>query len=475
MIFEYDQVSRSAPEKTRPTLRSLRRIDAENLNLALVLNLIRTGEANTRQEIERHSGLGRAIVTDRLRTLTNLQLIDESELGVSTGGRAPRNVQFRDNAGVILLAVIGPSTIGVSLADLSGQLHIEHHESVNMSLGPATVLKRLFTLFDWVLEQHLKGRNVWGIGIAISAPVEASSGQPFISPILHFMPGWDEFPLIEHLAVRYGAPVWLQNSVQMMALGEQRAVGGAALQNLIYVDLGKEISAGLISDGRLHTGTQGAAGMIGHIAVGEDSTDICRCGNVGCLETIVGADAIVRNAVQAAQDGRSRLLAEVLATADEITSADVGSAAQLGDSYSAEVMANCGKSIGTALASLTNAFNPTLIVLGGVITETSDILLAAIRETVYRKSHPLVTSDLRIIRSKMGSTAALVGAAMVVVDELLSTAPLSFWVAYGSPLRHPEVERLLIKARQKIADQGPRPRPPEVTSPKHDTAAEVEF
>ena len=464
MIFEQERVDRSAPEGQRPMLRSPRRIDAEHFNLALILNLIRTGDATTRQEIEKHSGLGRAIVTDRLQTLTDLGLIEEGHLGPSTGGRAPRYSQFRNNAGTILLAVVGQSTIGVGSADLSGNLLIEHHESADVSQGASTILKRIFTLFDWVLEQHGSDHNVWGIGVAVAAPVESSPGQPFTSPTLHFMPGWDEYPFVEHLAARYGAPVWVRSSVQMMTLGEQRAGTGSGIQNMIFVDLGREIAAGIISDGRLHTGSHGCAGMIGHMVIGDDNSAICRCGNIGCLETIAGADAISREALRAAREGRSPRLAETLASTGELTSTDVGSAAQLGDTFSAELMTRCGRSIGAALAALTNAINPSMIIVGGALAQASDILLAVIREAVYRKSHPLITRDLRVVRSQMGSSSALGGAAMTVVEELLSTAALSFWVAHGSPIRHPEVARLLAKAKETAAFRETKPRPPETAS-----------
>ena len=478
MLFEQESEGRATPEGQRPMLRSPRRIDAEHFNLALILNLIRTGNVTTRQEVEKHSGLGRAIVTDRLQALTSLGLIQEGNLAPSTGGRAPRYLQFCNNAGTILLAVIGQSTIGVGSADLSGNLLIEHHESVDDSLGASATLKRIFTLFDWVLEQNGGEHNVWGIGVAVAAPVESSPGQPFTSPTLHFMPGWDEYQFVEHLAARYGAPVWVRSSVQMMTLGEQRAGTGRDIQNMIFVDLGREIAAGIVSDGSLQTGSQGCAGMIGHMVISDDNSAICRCGNIGCLETIAGADAVSREALRAAREGRSLLLAETLASTGELTSTDVGSAAQLGDTFSAELMTRCGRSVGAALAALTNALNPSIIIVGGALAQASDILLAAIREAVYRKSHPLITRDLRVVRSQLGSSSALNGAAMIVVEELLSTAALSFWVAHGSPIRHPQVARLLAKARETTAFRETKPRPPETAHQTdhlfHETAIEKE-
>lgn len=130
------------------------RLESERYSLVAVMELVRSGRANTRLEIERVSGLGRAVVTDRLGTLVELGLVEEGELGPAIGGRAPRRVQFRADAGRILVATFDRTTIGIGLADLAGRLRVEHYEAADPAAGPAGTLGRLDTLFDWVLEQY---------------------------------------------------------------------------------------------------------------------------------------------------------------------------------------------------------------------------------------------------------------------------------------------------------------------------------
>ncbi|MBB4583534.1 putative NBD/HSP70 family sugar kinase [Rhizobium aethiopicum] len=437
-----------------------RKLDPDSLHLALILSLIRNGEATSRQEIERQTGLGRAIVADRLTSLINFGLIGEGKLAPSTGGRAPRSFVFREDAGRILLAVINDKAIGVGYADLSGRLRTEHYEAASMDDGPSAILTRLFALLDWFIEQHCQNQKIWGLGVAISAPVETHGTSLFELPRIHGVPGWEGFPLAEQFTARYGVPVWMRSAVQMMTLGEQRTGGGGHSNSMIFVDLGRDISAGFISDGRLHSGAQGGAGMIGHFAVETSDKKVCRCGNSGCLVTVAGSDAIVRGAMASAESGHSPLLVETLAATGEITPADIGVAAQRGDAFSAELMAQCGKQVGAVLANLTNAFNPSLIVLGGDIAKASDILLSSIREAVYRQAHPLVTRDLRIIRSQIGESSALAGASVVVTDNLFAVAPLSFWVARGSPLGHPQFAEHLTATRRASADRQLKTRPP---------------
>jgi len=246
----------------------------------------------------------------------------------------------------------------------------------------------------------------------------------------------------------------------MMTLGELRAGSGRGARDMLFVDLGREISAGIVFDGQLYRGAHGGAGLIGHIATGEDNTAICKCGNTGCLEAVAGSDAITRAALQAVRSGQSPQLAEILSANGEITAVDVGTAAIVGDAFCAELLSRCGRLIGATLAALTNSFNPSLIVLAGALVHNSDILLAAIREAVYRRSHPVVSRDLRIIRSQMGSSSALAGTALSLVDEIFSPPLLAGWVSHGSPVRNSGIEDHVARARQTVNRSGNRPPPP---------------
>jgi predicted NBD/HSP70 family sugar kinase len=181
--------------------------------------------------------------------------------------------------------------------------------------------------------------------------------------------------------------------------------------------------------------------MIGHARVGDDP-----------LEAVAGADAIAREGMAAAEDGRSPYLAQVLSRQGQISVVDIGHAAQLGDLFCVELLGRCGRMVGEALAPLTNLVNPSLIVIGGVVAESGgDSLLAGIREAVYRQSHPMVSRDLRIVRSQMGASSGLVGAAQVVVEELFSPPILQSWISHGTPVRHPEFQKASAKWADRLA------------------------
>jgi predicted NBD/HSP70 family sugar kinase len=246
----------------------------------------------------------------------------------------------------------------------------------------------------------------------------------------------------------------------MMTIGELKAGAGKGFADMLYLKLDRSIGAGVASGGRLQRGSQGLAGMIGHAPTGEDSDIPCRCGARGCLEALASGEAIARDAASAARDGRSRYLAEMLERNGEINAADVSHGAQLGEAYCADVLARSGRLVGQSLAPLVNLLNPAIVVLGGVVAQSGDILLAAVREAIYRQAHPLVTRDLLIVRSQLSGSAGLVGAAHVVCDEVFAPATMQDWIVHGSPRRDPAFIAYLEaeKARSRMAAPE-RPKP----------------
>jgi predicted NBD/HSP70 family sugar kinase len=254
------------------------------------------------------------------------------------------------------------------------------------------------------------------------------------------MPGWDGYPIRDRLAGRFAAPVWVDNDVNLLALGELRAnPSSAATGNMLYVKIGTGIGAGLVSGGRLHRGANGCAGDIGHVSVTETEDVICRCGNVGCLEAIAGGAALARDARRLAESRESPILAEVLSTNGSLTATDVTAAAHRGDPAARGLLARAGRLVGGTLATLVSFYNPDLVVLGGRVVQGDDHVLAAIRETVYRRSLPLATRTLRIEPSTLGEAAGLAGAVHLVLDALFSSDCLSRWLTDTSPAGRPDV------------------------------------
>jgi glucokinase-like ROK family protein len=399
--------------------------------LVTVLDEIRLGRSRSRPELVVRTGLGRAIVAQRVGELVDRGLVSEGEVGPSTGGRPPRQLTFRADAGHVLVADLGATSIDVAVTGLDGRILGHRDEPARIEAGPDRCLDRVDVLFESLLRttEGIPGR-LWGIGIGVPGPVEFDSGRPISPPI---MPGWDGYPIRERFAARYEAPVWVDNDVNVLALGEWRSGIAAGHDNVVVVKVGTGIGAGIISDGHLHRGAQGSAGDVGHIQVVDDPSVVCRCGNLGCLEALAGGAALARDGEAAAHDGRSARLQLAWDQHGAVTAQDVTRAASFGDPVAMALIGSAGRRIGSMLAGVVNFFNPSLVVIGGGVANSPDQFLASIRETVYRRSLPLATRDLLIQRSSLGGLAGVIGASSMVVDQLFARESIGRWIEAGDP------------------------------------------
>jgi predicted NBD/HSP70 family sugar kinase len=214
----------------------------------------------------------------------------EGSMAESTGGRRSRRLEFRADRGLLLVAELGATAINAAVTDLAGHILDRRHEDIDIAAGPEIVLSTLEGIFDSLVSDRA-GQAVWGIGIGLPGPVEFSNGSPTSPPI---MPGWDRYPVRVRMPARFDAPTWIDNDVNMLALGELRRGLAIGVDDAVFVKIGTGIGAGLISDGHLHRGAQGAAGDIGHVQVVDDNAHLCRCGKVGCLEAVAGGHALAR-------------------------------------------------------------------------------------------------------------------------------------------------------------------------------------
>ena len=260
-----------------------------------MLRLIRDGRARTHAELVALTGLSRSTVAQRVDSLVTRRLVVPAEPGASRGGRPPRTFAFNRDAGVALAADLGATHSRVAVTDLAGDVLAEAREDIPIAQGPEIVLKWLERTFDGLLEDSGRRRDdVQGVGVGVPGPVEFVTGTPVAPPI---MPGWDGYGVAAHLRARYGALVLVDNDVNIMALGEYWS-RWRDTEHLLFVKVGTGIGCGVITDGRIHRGPQGAAGDIGHIHVPDHDDVICRCGNIGCLEAIAGGGAMAARLTQ---------------------------------------------------------------------------------------------------------------------------------------------------------------------------------
>jgi predicted NBD/HSP70 family sugar kinase len=402
--------------------------------LFVLTELVRTGKAVTRSDLGRLSGLGRSIVSQRVDEAIALGLLEDADFGVSTGGRVPRNLRFKYEIGTFVVAVFGARNFGVAITDLAGKVLASHHENWDISVGPEKSLGRIIEVAKKIQADN-KFEQVWASIVGVPGPVEFETGKPVAPPI---MPGWNAFDIPDYMTKAFGAPCWVDNDVNLMALGEEAVLRsenlyGNAVDNLLFIKVGSGIGAGVISSGNVHRGANGSAGDIGHVGVADESKIVCRCGQIGCLEAVAGGWALARDGEAAAKAGKSDFLAERLGKKGYLAPVDISEGANSADAFCVEAIARSGRIVGETLATLVNFFNPGIVVVGGTIAATGDLFLAAVRQTVYRRSLPLATRDLRIIAANPNHEEGLIGGAALAQTQIFNRSHMNKWVTESTP------------------------------------------
>jgi glucokinase-like ROK family protein len=388
----------------------------ENAHQARLLRRLRDQGPRSRAQLGEAVDLSKSKVAVELDRLTDLGLIRPQGFAASRGGRRSHVVALADDLRFVGID-IGATSIDVGITD--GELRLLAHVTAESDVrsGPGVVLEQTLDLLDKVRSEGW-APQIHGVGVGVPGPVSQLEGAPVVPPI---MPGWNHFPVRDTLAAALGAPVMVDNDVNIMALGELHAGTARSVRDFLFVKVGTGIGCGIVINGQVYRGVGGSAGDIGHIRV-EEAGPTCTCGNDGCLEAFFGGAALARDAEAAARSGRSPGLADRLAEQGRLTAVDVGHAAAAGDPAAVALIRDGGERLGFALAALVSFFNPGLVVIGGGVAGLGHRLLAEIRSVVYRRSLPLATGNLPIVLSEMADRAGVVGGARLVSDTVFSTA-----------------------------------------------------
>lgn len=380
--------------------------------LAALLAVLRPGPARTRAELMASTGLARSTVTQRLDALQRAGLVVPAGESLSTGGRPPGRFAFHAAGGTLLVADVGASAMRAARCDLSGRVLDDRTRSQDVAAGPEEVLGHVAELFEDLLVAATAPPRVRGVAVSVPGPVEFASGRVVSPPI---MTGWDGYAIPDRFTTTYACTVMVDNDVNAMAVGEQR-VCYPDEEHLLMVKVGTGVGTGIVAGGQVLRGALGAAGDLGHVHitlpdVAPADEPVCRCGNRGCVEAYSGGWALVR-------DLRAAGLA--VASVD-----DAVAAVRSGAPEAVRAARRAGRILGEAVAGAVNLLNPSVVVVGGQLARAEEHLLAGVREVVYRRSLPLASRSLRIMRSRLDVHAGVTGLALSLADTLLTPERLA--------------------------------------------------
>ena len=393
------EAGRGAARARIGSLGSLR-----ELNRLKVLEAVREYGTISRAQIANVTGLARSTVSTLVGELQRAGVVVEREdvQAGSTGssGRPPLLLSLDPGAGAVIGIQFGHEFVRVAIADLSLTILAEGAVAGDVDHDALSGLDSAAELVGALMrEADVDRERLIGVGVALSGPVDRSTGRVVAETIL---PGWVEIETARWLSERLHVRVEVDNDANLGALAESVLGAGRGVSEMAYVMLSSGIGGGLILEGRLYRGARGMAGEIGHVTV-DDAGHMCRCGNRGCLETVVGAAALTELLRRSHGPG--------------ITIEEMIAQARRGDPGCRRVVADAGEVVGRVGAALCNQFNPERFVVGGELALAGELLLDPIRESIRRYAIPAVAEGLTVVAGALGDRAELMGALALVVGQ----------------------------------------------------------
>lgn len=415
------------------TGRSIGNIKAHNLR-AVLLTLLQNGPTS-RVHLSQATGLSTTTITNLVGELVAQGILAETSCGTParrreasshTSGRPATPVQIVPDARCAVGLHFGVDTVRAGVADLFGNLRCCQVIRHPADTPAAELLDQAVALIEAMITTACVSRDTLvGIGIGASGLVDPETGVNVLAPNL----GWRDVPLREIFSQRLSLPVFVDNNVRAMALAESLFGVGRGVPTLAFVYGRVGVGAGFVVNGQVYRGRKAGAGEIGHTTAIPVGGAACRCGNTGCLETLVSEPEIVRQARALAASAPDSILAARLnapqpAEADD-NALDVRSsspieqvfeAARAGDSQAQALLQERAHYMGTALANLVNLVNPDMIILGGLFAAGQDLLLPIIEETMIRRSFAGQGASVALRVTTFGANVGIVGAAALALD-----------------------------------------------------------
>ena len=369
-------------------------------NRARVLSVIRQYGAMTQVEIAALSGLSAATISNMVGELAAAGAVTVSP-SIRNGRRAVL-VSLSSGGGLLAGISFGDRGLKVAVASSAREIIAQQRLPLQANHVADDGMERATRLLADLVE-GVGGRmtDIDAVGFGLPAPVDSVTGQVGSEDVL---PGWRGVNVAEIMGGRLKVPVILDNTTNLAALGELRSGALQGVRHGCYLKVSYGVGAGIVIDGEIFRGSAGTAGEIGHLAI-DANGPVCRCGNRGCLDTFVGARAIL--GLLAASHGPLRLQ-------------DVITRAIEGDAGCRRVLADAGRHLGTAVAGLVNLMNPERIVLGGQMAQVGQMILKPMREAIDRCAIPSAAATVHLRLGELGENADVLGA--LTLASILSGA-----------------------------------------------------
>ena len=302
---------------------------------------------------------------------------------------------------------IGGTTVKIGLFSAEGELLDKWEITTRTDDGGAYILGDIADSVKAKMEEKsIAAEDVLGVGMGVPGPVREDG-----TVIKCVNLGWGIFNAADELGKLLGMKVKVGNDANMAALGEMWQGGGKGHQNIVMITLGTGVGGGIILNGKMLAGVNGAGGEIGHMTMDLTETDVCNCGKRGCLEQYASATGIVRMANKALNDSdRPSKLREV----QYISAKEIFDAAKTGDDLAMELVEALGKKLGLAMAQVAAVVDPEVFVIGGGVSRAGQLLID-VTDKYFKQYAFHACKNTGFALAVLGNDAGMYGGARAVL------------------------------------------------------------
>jgi glucokinase-like ROK family protein len=377
--------------------------------------LVRQFGLLSRVEIHRLTHLRLNTISSLVRELLIEGKLVEAGRSDNPSGRKQILLRLNQEHSFVVGVEFDDEWVIASTMDLSLKTKSTIKEPTHLENGMEGLIRQLLFCTRRAIDQTgAPNRPLIGIGIADPGLVNTQDGVVVTCSTIDF---WKQVPLKGIFEKEFEIPVLLESKTRARAIAERMLGAGEMIKDMVYIDYGTGIGAGIILDGKLLRGHRSALGEFGHTQTGENAT-ACSCGSFGCLEAIAGAVALKSRIRKAISEGStSQALALAGGDADKISAWTVLTAARLGDKTCNAIVEQAGDYLGMGLANVVNLFNPSLIVLDRRLEQAGQALLDQIVRVVKRQALSHSTEDLEIRFAKLGEEAGVLGVGLMLLER----------------------------------------------------------
>ncbi|MFC3039063.1 ROK family glucokinase [Virgibacillus xinjiangensis] len=310
---------------------------------------------------------------------------------------------------------IGGTTIKIGLISQAGEIMEKWEIPTDTSDQGKHIVKDIWESIVTKLASIGKVRDdILGLGVGAPGFIDGDTGFVFEAVNI----GWKDLDLAGQLKEMSNLPVFVQNDANIAVLGENWKGAGNQAQNVIAITLGTGVGGGIIANGDIVDGENGMAGEIGHFTIDPEG-HLCNCGRRGCLETIVSATGMVRQAVEQARQYPEGKLAKLQKQKGSISAKDIADLAAEGDTPSIRIIKKNAEILGRLISNMGTVINPSKVLIGGGVSKAGDMLIDEIAHAFHGYALKRVSDICEIKQAELGNDAGIIGGAFLVKQRLL--------------------------------------------------------